>query len=150
MGFLSIILSVLMLMAYKGCFISLIVCHLSCRPLYVCRSQLTFSLQCKLLHKLAQPSPQLTLMSVVWANIMLHYPLLLSRMTAVTLLWSLAMLPFFMADATHVASLGTRQYSAPRVKRQLPTLLPTNKLTAIIKVSLSLTICNVLLVAICC
>ena len=80
-------------------------------------------------------------MTMVRANIMLLCPSHFSRMTVVTLLWSLAPLPLFVADATFAGNLVTRQPSAPRVKCQLPTLLPTDIATTVAKLSPSLIIC---------
>ena len=65
-------------------------------------------------------------------------------MTVVTLLWSLAPLPLFAADATSAGSLVTRQPSAKREKRQLPTLLPTVIATIVANLNPSLIICRVL------
>ena len=51
---------VLTLMAQKHCFDSWMVCHLSCKLLYVCRGLTAYKMRCKLRSRLAQPLLRLT------------------------------------------------------------------------------------------
>ena len=60
LDFLSVLLSVLTLMAQKRYFDSWTVCHLSCKPWYICRSLIAYKMRCKLQSRLAQPLLRLT------------------------------------------------------------------------------------------
>ena len=95
------------------------------RPGYVPRNLLICSQPCKWLNKLDRRLPMLIKMTNVTAKDPWPFPFPSSSPAGITRQWSLAPQRRSVGAATYVASMGIRPRNAPRVKRQLPTLLPT-------------------------
>ena len=124
------------------------------RPGYVPRNLLICSQPCKWLNKLDRRLPMLIKMTNVTVKNPWPFPFPSSSPTEITRQWSLAPQRRSVGVATYVASMGIRPRNAPRVKRQLPTLLPTGIMVArsdsranLIIISSLLINCSLLLVA---
>ena len=95
------------------------------RPGYVPRNLPTCSQPCKWLNKLDRHLPMLIKMTNITVKDPWPFPFPSSSPTGITRQCSLAPQRRSVGAATYVASMGIRPRNAPRVKRQLPTLLPT-------------------------
>ena len=112
------------------------------RPGYVPRNLLTCSQPCKWLNKLDRRLPMLIKMTNVTVKDPWPFPFPSSSPTGITRQWSLAPQRRSVGAATYVASMGIRPRNALRVKRQLPTLLPTVITVAEVNRKANLIICN--------
>ena len=112
------------------------------RPGYVPRNLLICSQPCKWLNKLDRPLPMLSKMTNVTVKDPWPFPFPSSSPTGITCPWSLAPQRRSVGAATYVASMGIRPRNALRVKRQLPTLLPTVITVARANNKASLIICS--------
>ena len=112
------------------------------RPGYVPRNLLTCGQPCKWLNKSDRRLPMLINMTNVTVKDPWPFPFPSSSPTGITRQWSLAPQRRSVGAATYVASMGIRPRNAPRVKRQLPTLLPTVITVAEVNNRANLIICS--------
>ena len=145
-GSQSGILSVPTLMRRRLCFGLSMASPPMCKPGYVPRNLLICSQPCKWLNKSDRRLPMLIKMTNVTVKDPWPFPFPSSSPTGITHQWSLAPQRRSVGAATYVASMGIRQRNAPRVKRQLPTLLPTVITVAEVNNRANLTICSSLLI----
>ena len=95
------------------------------RPGYVPRNLLICSQPCKWLNKLDRCLPMFIKMTNIMVKDPWPFPFPSSNPTGITRQWNLAPQRRSVGAATYVASMGIRPRNALRVKRQLPTPLPT-------------------------
>ena len=142
LGFLKGTLSVPMSMMLRLC-LGLSTASLQIfRSGYVPRDLLTCSQPCKWLNKLVRRLPLHTRVTNALVNVLCLSLCLLHSIIGITRQWSLAPQRRSAGAATYVASMGIRLRSAPRVNRQLPTLLPTNIPMEKASSNLNLIICS--------
>ena len=129
-------------MRRRLCFGSLMASPPMYRPGYVPRNLLTCSQPCKWLNKLVRCLPLFTKVTNISVKDPWPFPFPSSSPTGITRQWSLAPQRRSVGAATYVASMGIRPRNALRVKRQLPTLLPTIITVARANSKASLIICS--------